>query len=219
MNSYSEILAAARHLKTSEVIKMLEENIREESAKQNKTSGKLSIIKNLIKYTDAYKTEFKKALTFDNKTFYFCDCHRIFKTESNFGYEINNAPFNGLANMIPDTVKAAMDQIELNKTEINAFIKLNALRRGNYSSLNNPFFLMSKGGEIYAYNPFYLIDLIDFTGCQKILVSGYKKPAASEDGNALILPICHNLDYKRFFEWRARFFGDSIPATCENIPV
>ena len=219
MYSYSEILAAARNYKPGVVIEMLENNIREETAKKNKTSGKSTIIKNLIKYTDSYREEFKKALTFDNETFYFCDCHRIFKTNSSFGYDINNTPFNGLQNMIPDVIKSVNDQIELNKTEINAFIKLNALRRGNYSSLNNPFFLMSKDGEIYAYNPFYLIDLIDFTGCQKLLVSGYKKPAVSEDGNALILPINHNYGLRAFGEWRAKYFGDSIPATCENIPA
>lgn len=51
MYSYAKILETCKEYKYSEVIAMLENNIREESAKKNKTSSTLTIIKNMIKYS------------------------------------------------------------------------------------------------------------------------------------------------------------------------
>lgn len=216
MNSYAKILEEVRRYNTSEVIRMLEENIREESAKKNKTQGKLTIIKNMLKNSVAEWSNYNKCHT-DNGHYYFLDGHRMFRATDNMGYPEaeEHERLKNLDKFFDSTDYD--DRLTFSKQEIQTYIKIDGLKRRNPGK---PFFILSDKGFLYGFNPFFLLDYIDYTGQESALVKNPINPMMDTEKTALVLPVnVRNISMDQFYNWRSRVFGEAIPNTAEKITV
>lgn len=205
MNTYSSILAAIKDNNNYKAIQLLQENIREESARAagKATTNKYKVVKTLMKNADTKTRPLFSKAHFENGYFSFIDGYRIFRSESDFGFEHadENERFKNIDRLFNNPIFD--DTLTLNRAEIQAFIKIEHLTR---KGAKKPFLLQGKSGDIYGFNPFYLLDYMDFTGEDIALAYNPKNPITNADKTALILPINHGLSKDDFIAWRARYF-------------
>lgn len=208
MNAYTTILDAVKKFDYEKAAALLEANIREENARNagKKAVSRLKIISNMMKSADSYNTGFKKAHNFGDINL-FTDGYRIFTSDSDFGFD-HAEPHElfKLNDMIKNVMRDVSDKIILNREEIQLYIKLERFTRARYER-TKPFYLKSENGNIYAFNPFYLLDFIDFTGDDTALAISPKNPIIDENGSALVLPVNHGFNIEAFNSWRDRYFG------------
>lgn len=213
MYSNTKLLEAAKKYGTSVLIEMLTENIREESAKATGTKKPLSVIKTLI--NNAPDSRFNKAHIIGNRIF-FLDPHRIFESKTSFGYEEIKPceVIKACPGIVDTTEKDATEKVQLDTAEINAFIKLTGATRKNAKGRNKPYFCMTDSGVVMALNPFYLLDMIAFTGSTTLYCEKYNHPVfmKGETNKAVLLPIVSReiTTPDLYNQWKAHTFGREI---------
>ena len=182
-------------LKAEEYYKLemaLLENIRTEVENgKNTKSSDLSIIKRITGY-EAKNTNSRWACYHPfnyNGVEYkgFLQGHYIIASQNDFGYPIAEIPFK-----IESMMKLDNDiTIEVNINDLKLFMKTNSKKD------KKPFIIEytdTQGNEKkIGFNPYYLIDALQFNETTTILISTPKKPAFIENEGkktlALVLPV------------------------------
>ena len=193
----------------SKTIEMLRANIREEEAGKKGTKKPYKIIEKMLK--DAKRDNpnqllFQKAHEYGNK-YGFLDGYRLFLSDDNMGYESVNVAngafkieqlYNGI-----DTYN--MTDIEIDISELRYFAKV---AKGGRNEKPTPYIIRTPDG-FAGFNPNYLIDLIDFSGSNKIKYIKSNAPIHSENMNALLLPVnVRDFTEAEYQEYRAKWFNE-----------
>ena len=187
MYNYTEILREAEGYNFDKVKEMLRQNIREEGARSAGRQGQQKIIDRLMKDNkNGANKALTKAQAQDDGRFAFTDGKILFICDTDFGYEVETERAFKTDRLMQDVNANICDSATLDKAEIQTFIKLAGLRRNGVK--NKAYIVKTDKGQYMGYNPFYLIDFIDFTGSAKILVDTPIRPAKSDVMDAIVLP-------------------------------
>lgn len=209
MNTYAKILEAIRHYDIEKAIAMLEANIREESAKKSGTRSIQKVIESMIKHADTNAQPRFAECHVENGKYFFLDGHRAFRTDSNLGYREaeEGARFKGLDRFFDNA--NCNDVLTFSKQDLQTFIKIDGIKRNRPG---NPFLILSQNGNVYGFNPFFLLDYIDFTGKGEAIASRPNAPIMDENKTALVLPVnVRGVTIEQYYNFRNRVFGDAIP--------
>lgn len=225
MNSYEKILATLEGEQfgkaCEKTIAMLRENIREQEAAKKGNKKPVKIIEKMIK--DAAKdSPWQKMFQAAHKYtggYAFLDGHRIFFTDTPEGFDLaeDHNKFN-----VDDFLKSANNAdytpIKIDIAEVRYLIKVTK------KSDRIPYIIRTADG-FAGFNPYFLLDLLEFSGVDTILYTGRKAPIFSENRKALALPI--NLAWAtdkdadiKYNEYRNKWYNDGfvvIPDALENI--
>ena len=151
--------------------------------------------------TDCNKLLSKASLQPDGR-YAFLSSWRVFLSDDNFGYEVEeDRPFNTSA-ILKDEYD---DTATLDLDEITRFIKIKGYRRTSVHI--DPYMFKTDKGTIMTFNPYGLLDLIDYSGCTKVFCKGKKYPIISENKEAIVLPVINNDDEFSYERWKERIFG------------
>jgi hypothetical protein len=168
------------------------ENIREEveKGKGNKKSD-LSIIKRICEFEKGYNDNrwaCYHPFTHNGIEYKgFLQGHYIIASQNDFGYPVAETPFK-----IAEMLKLDNDfNLEVDMKDLKIFIKTNSKKD------KKPYIIsyIDTKGEIQkiGFNPYYLIDALQFNETTTILISTPKKPAFIENKGkktlALVLPV------------------------------
>lgn len=203
MYNYTEILREAEGYNFDRVKEMLRQNIREEGARSAGRQGQQKIIDRLMKENkNGANKALTKAQAQDDGRFAFTNGIVLYICDANFGYEAETERAFKAGRLMQDINNNISDSATLDKAEIQTFIKINGLRRNGVK--NKAYVVKTDKGQYIGFNPYFLIDFIDFTGSAKILVDTPKRPAKSDAMDAIVLPVnlAENYDNERYNEWR-----------------
>lgn len=188
-----ELAKADKYTDNKKIIEALEDCIRQEASKDNKTSSQLSCIKRLMagnkKMADT--APHKKAHDFKlNGLDYigYTDGHYVLASTNDFCYEHAEQPFEMSRFFNYD----CDGEYTFNREDVKAFTKL-------HSKKEHTPYIVDVDGVPYGFNAWYLIDCIDFTGTATCRFAKkhnrdntcYINPVIFEAGDniALLLPI------------------------------
>lgn len=203
MYNYAEILREAEGYNFEKVKDMLRQNIREEGARSAGRQGQQKIIDRMIKENkNGANPILTKAQAQDDGRFAFTNGMVLYICDTDFGYEVETERAFKATRLMNDVNHNCKDSATLDKAEIQTFIKLNGLRRNGVK--NKGYVVKTDKGQYIGFNPYFLIDFIDFTGSVKILVDTPKTPAKSDVMDAIVLPVnlSENYNDERYNEWR-----------------
>lgn len=214
MNSYSKILEAVRSWKTSEAIKLLEENIREEQANKNFMKGsnekkQFSIISRLMKENEkSYNTgyRFNKAQEQENG-FIFTDGHRAFINSSCLGYEIAQKPEAFNLKPLFDELNQYNKTVAIDINQLKTFIAIRGYKRSQKATMK-PFLVQTENGEIIGFNPFYALECIEYSGNNVFKYNNAKSPLYALNNSCLFLPVYVNQSTINYQSWYKEVFGE-----------
>ena len=189
MTTYERLLELSMNGDLKELQSALKENIREEVEKGKGTRKKDdTIIKSIIKYDDKNNPKISGYHAFnfnDNEMFGFTDGYRILASANNFGYEEAENSLN-ISKMITSELQNGIE-IEVDINDLKTFCKLH---KKDYK--NNPYVLEYSDKKI-GFNPFYLLDTLEFCECNVIRVTKEIAPAWTENENktkvSVLLPV------------------------------
>lgn len=187
-----KMLEVLRNGNLKELEMALIENIRAEVEKgKGSKKSDLSIIKRICEFEKGYN---------DNRwAFYhpfihngieykaFLQGHYIIASQNDFGYPIAETPFK-----IAEMLKLDNDfNLEVDMNDLKLFIKTNSKKDKKPYIIS---YIDTKGNiQKIGFNPYYLIDALQFNETNTILISTPKKPAFIENKKkktlALILPV------------------------------
>ena len=168
------------------------ENIREEveKGKGNKKSD-LSIIKRICEFEKGYNDNrwaFYHPFTYNGVDYKaFLQGHYIIASQNDFGYPVAETPFK-----IAEMLKLDNDfNLEVDMKDLKLFIKTNSKKDKKPYIIS---YIDTNGNmQKIGFNPYYLIDALQFNETTTILISTPKKPAFIENKEkktlALILPV------------------------------
>jgi hypothetical protein len=168
------------------------ENIREEveKGKGNKKSD-LSIIKRICEFEKGYNDNrwaCYHPFTHNGIEYKgFLQGHYIIASQNDFGYPVAETPFK-----IAEMLKLDNDfNLEVDMKDLKIFIKTNSKKDKKPYIIS---YIDTKGNiQKIGFNPYYLIDALQFNETTTILISTPKKPAFIENKEkktlALILPV------------------------------
>ena len=168
------------------------ENIRIESLKNSGTKASdISVIKRITKY-EKERPIFGKAHPFSlNGTFYFgfTEGHYVVASENSFEYsEATEAEKVDMEKFFIQNYNR-IDEIEVDITDLKVFSSTEKRK------LPNPYILVDKEGVKHAFNPFYLLDVLQFndTNIIEVELENSYRPAfvknESKNTLGLLLPI------------------------------
>ena len=182
------------------------------------TKKQFIVISYALQHLHAPIESFSKAHSISGK-YYFIDGHRLFVSDIDFGFEHADAgaTWRNAESLVKDALKAADDRITLRRDDIQAFIKARGLKRSKrYFDVEDRYIFETEKKRYIAFNPFYLLDYIDFTGADVALCSSksVKAPMVDADGRALVLPVNITATFTRsdFDAWRDRYFVEIATA-------
>ena len=168
------------------------ENIREEveKGKGNKKSD-LSIIKRICEFEKGYNDNrwaCYHPFTHNGIEYKgFLQGHYIIASQNDFGYPVAETPFK-----IAEMLKLDNDfNLEVDMNDLKVFIKTNNKKDKKPYIIS---YIDTKGNiQKIGFNPYYLIDALQFNETTTILISTPKKPAFIENKGkktlALVLPV------------------------------
>jgi hypothetical protein len=168
------------------------ENIREEveKGKGNKKSD-LSIIKRICEFEKGYNDNrwaCYHPFTHNGIEYKgFLQGHYIIASQNDFGYPVAETPFK-----IAEMLKLDNDfNLEVDMKDLKIFIKTNSKKDKKPYIIS---YIDTKGNiQKIGFNPYYLIDALQFNETTTILISTPKKPAFIENKGkktlALVLPV------------------------------
>ena len=168
------------------------ENIREEIEKgKNTKKSDLSIIKRICEFEKRYNDNrwaFYHPFTYNGIEYKgFLQGHYIIASQNDFSYPVAEIPFK-----IESMMKLDNDiTIEVNINDLKLFMKTNSKKD------KKPFIIeykdMQGNEKKIGFNPYYLIDALQFNETTTILISTPKKPAFIENKGkktlAIVLPV------------------------------
>lgn len=190
----------------SKTIEMLRANIREETATKSGAKKPYKIIEKMLKSEQCKNNNMMQKAHKYNDKYGFLDGHRLFITDNDMGYEVADQEhtfrieqlYNGI-----DTYDMAV--IEIDIAEVRYFAKV--AKGGKWES-PKPYIIRTPDG-FAGFNPNYLIDLIDFSGSNKIKYIKRNAPIHSENMNALLLPVnVRDFTEAEYQEYRAKWFSE-----------
>ena len=185
MITYERLLELSKSGDLKELQDALKENIREEVEQGKGTKKKdISIIKSIIKYDDKNNPKISGYHTF-NEMFCFTDGYRILASKNNFGYDKAENNLN-ISKIVTSELQNGIE-IEVDINDLKTFCKLH---KKDYK--NNPYVLEYSDKKI-GFNPFYLLDTLEFCECNVIKVTKEIAPAWSENEDktrvCVLLPV------------------------------
>ena len=168
------------------------ENIREEVEKgKGSKKSDLSIIKRICEFEKGYNDNrwaFYHPFTYNGIDYKaFLQGHYIIASQNDFGYPVAENPFK-----ITEMLKLDNDfNLEVDINDLKLFIKTNSKKD------KKPYIISytdTKGNiQKIGFNPYYLIDALQFNETNTILISTPKKPAFIENKSkktlAIVLPV------------------------------
>lgn len=204
MYNNAELLRVAEDWNIEKVREMLRANVREENAKANGKQGQQKIIDRIMKENkNGTNKILTKAQAQDDGRFAFTNGQVLYICDTDLGYEVETERAFKAGRLMQDIINNVSDSATLDKAEIQTFIKLQGLRRNGIK--NKAYIVKTDGGQYMGFNPFYLVDLIDFTGSAKILVDIPIHPAKSDVMDAIVLPVnikAQEMNAEKYEEWR-----------------
>ena len=213
MNSYSKILEAVRTWKTSEAIKMLEDNIREQEANKNYSKGsnekkQFSIITSLLKEIDKnynHNFRFLKAQKQENGDYIFTDGHRAFINPSCLGYEVAEKQEAYNFNTMLKELNSYTKTLVIDKNQLKTYIAIRGYRKSTRNM--KPFLVQTGNGEIIGFNPFHALECMDYSGNNVFYYTNSKSPLYALNHSCLFLPVYvrDSIDYE---SWYKEIFGE-----------
>jgi len=193
----------------SKTIEMLRANIREETATKSGSKKPYKIIEAMLKTAkkDQPSRElFQKAHEYGNK-YGFLDGYRLFLSEDNMGYESVNVA-NGAfkVDQLFNVNDYDFTTLEIDAAELKYFAKITKTR-SKWDKI--PYIIKTPDGYV-GYNPFFLIDLIEYTGSNKIRYQKRTAPIYSDNMMALLLPVnCRDMQTEADYqEYREKWFSE-----------
>ena len=211
MNTNTKILETLEAGNIEKTIELLRQNIREETATKSGAKKPYKIIETMLKTAkkDNPNRLFQVAHAYNGK-YGFLDGYRLFLSDDTFGYDIagDNSdiqPFK--IEPLFNVNDYDLTTIEIDTAELRYFSKV--AKKGRYEK-QAPYIIRTPDG-FAGYNPFYLLDLIEYTGSNKIRYQKRNAPIYSEDMNALLLPInCWDMETEADYqEYRSKWFNDN----------
>ena len=168
------------------------ENIREEVEKgKGSKKSDLSIIKRICEFEKGYNNNrwaYYHPFSYNGMEYKaFLQGHYIIASQNDFGYPAAETPFK-----IAEMLKLDNDfNLEVDMNELKLFIKTNSKKDKKPYIIS---YIDTKGNfQKIGFNPYYLIDALQFNETNTILISTPKKPAFIENKSkktlALVLPV------------------------------
>lgn len=168
------------------------ENIRAEVEKgKNTKKSDLSIIKRICEFEKRYNDNrwaFYHPFTYNGIEYKgFLQGHYIIASQNDFGYPVAENPFK-----IAEMLKLNNDfNLEVDMNDLKLFIKTNSKKDKKPYIIS---YIDTKGDiQKIGFNPYYLIDALQFNETTTILISTPKKPAFIENKGkktlAIVLPV------------------------------
>ena len=164
------------------------ENIREEIEKgKNTKKSDLSIIKRICEFEKRYNDNrwaFYHPFTYNGIEYKgFLQGHYIIASQNDFGYPVAENPFK-----IAEMLKLDNDfNLEIDMNDLKLFIKTNSKKDKKTYIIS---YIDAKGNiQKIGFNPYYLIDALQFNETTMILISTPKKPAFIENKGKKTLAI------------------------------
>ena len=191
-------------------IEMLRQNIREETATKSGAKKPYKIIEAMLKTAkrdQPSRTFFQKAHEYGNK-YGFLDGYRLFLSDDPFGYEsINVANGAFKIDQLFNVNDYDLKTIEIDTAELRYFAKISK-SRSKWDKV--PYIIRTSDG-FAGFNPNFLIDLIEYTGSNKIRYQKRTAPIYSEDMQALLLPVnCRDMQTETDYqEYRQKWFNEN----------
>ena len=211
MNTNTKLLETLEAGNIEKTIELLRQNIREETATKSGAKKPYKIIEKMLK--DIGKNNpnrlFQVAHAYNGK-YGFLDGYRLFLSEDTFGYDIAGVNSDIQPFKIDPLYKVNdydLTTIEIDTAELRYFSKV--AKKGRYEK-QTPYIIRTPDG-FAGYNPFYLLDLIEYTGSNKIRYQRRNAPIYSEDMQALLLPVnCRDMQTEADYnEYRAKWFNEN----------
>lgn len=168
------------------------ENIREEVEKgKGSKKSDLSIIKRICEFEKGYNDNrwaYYHPFTYNGVDYKgFLQGHYIIASQNDFGYPVAETPFK-----IAEMLKLDNDfNLEVDMNDLKLFIKTNSKKDKKPYIIS---YIDAKGNiQKIGFNPYYLIDALQFNETTMILISTPKKPAFIENKGkktlAIVLPV------------------------------
>lgn len=206
MNSYESILLELDKGITGieAARRMLRENIRDEINTRNGSKKPASIIKSMFSRLDKFeRPRFEFANVYGDR-FAFLDGHRLYISDSNYGYPVKDHTCGGFK--VDQIINVDMDgytELKIDIKELEFFYKTNKPPK---KGTPTPYILRTPDG-FACYNPLYLLDLLKYTESDTILYKDARAPIYSKDKNALTLPINSKyMNEDKYLEYREKYF-------------
>ena len=168
------------------------ENIRTEVEKgKNTKKSDLSIIKRICEFEKGYNNNrwsYYHPFAYNGIEYKgFLQGHYIIASQNDFGYPVAETPFK-----IAEVLKLDSDfNLEVDMNDLKLFIKTNSKKDKKPYIIS---YIDTKGNaQKIGFNPYYLIDALQFNETTTILISTPKKPAFIENKGkktlAIVLPV------------------------------
>ena len=164
------------------------ENIREEIEKgKNTKKSDLSIIKRICEFEKRYNDNrwaFYHPFTYNGIEYKgFLQGHYLIASQNDFSYPVAENPFK-----IAEMLKLDNDfNLEVDMNDLKLFIKTNSKKDKKTYIIS---YIDTKGNiQKIGFNPYYLIDALQFNETTMILISTPKKPAFIENKGKKTLAI------------------------------
>ena len=206
MNSYESILLELDKGITGieAARRMLRENIRDEINTRNGSKKPASIIKSMFTRLDKFeRPRFEFANVYGDR-FAFLDGHRLYISDSSFGYPVKDHTCGGFK--VDQIINVDMDgytELKIDIRELEYFLKTNKPPK---KGTPTPYIIRTPDG-FACYNPLYLLDLLKYTESDTILYKDARAPIYSKDKNALTLPINSKyMNEDKYLEYRDKYF-------------
>ena len=190
MTTYERLLELLNDGDLKKLQDALKENIREEVEQGKGTKKKDdTIIKSIIKYDNKNNPRISGYHNFnlnEDEMFGFTDGYRILASKNNFGYNKAENSLN-ISKMITSELQDGIE-IEVDINDLKTFCKVH---KKDYK--DNPYILEYEDNKRIGFNPFYLLDALDFCECNVIKVIKEIAPAWTENKDktkiSILLPI------------------------------
>ena len=210
MNTNTKLLETLEAGNIEKTIELLRQNIREETATKSGAKKPYKIIEAMLKTAkkdQPHQALFQKAHEYGNK-YGFLDGYRLFLSDDPFGYESINVA-NGAFKVEPlfNVNDYDLTTLEIDTAELRYFAKITKTR----SKWDKVPYIFRTPDGFAGFNPYFLIDLIDYTGSNKIRYQKRTAPIYSEDMNALLLPVnCKYMETEADYqEYRSKWFNEN----------
>ena len=211
MNTNTKLLETLEAGNIEKTIELLRQNLREETATKSGAKKPYKIIEKMLK--DIGKNNpnrlFQVAHTYNGK-YGFLDGYRLFLSDDTYGYDIAGVnsdiqPFK--IEPLFNVNDYDFETLEIDTAELRYFAKITKTR-SKWDKV--PYIIKTPDG--YAgFNPYFLIDLIDYTGSNKIRYQKRTAPIYSDNMQALLLPVnCRDMQTEADYnEYRAKWFNEN----------
>lgn len=184
-------------------LEMLRANVREETARAKGNKKPYKIIESMTKKAkkDRNNEMFQKAHKYGDK-YGFLDGYRLFLSDDNYGYEV--AEPERQFNIEPlFKINEELKSVEIDVADLRYYCKIYKTMK-KYNKI--PYIIRTADG-FAAYNPEFLLDLIEYSGSNVIKYIKSNAPIYSENMDCLLLPVNRkDMTEEIYIQYRERYF-------------